>query len=62
MSLYRACMIQAVIKQAMKNNIKIIPEYETMPSGRRLRVPKCKTNRLTFSFVSVSIKLLNDAK
>ncbi len=35
------------------------PEYERLPSGRRLRMPKCRMNRYKNSFILSSIKLLN---
>lgn len=34
-------------------------EYELLPSGRRYRLPNCKTNRFKFSVVPWSIRLLN---
>jgi len=41
---------QTVMKHATKIKSDpqhpLFPEFETLPSGRRLRVPKCKTNRL----------------
>lgn len=33
-------------------------EYELLPSGRRYRLPNCKTNRFKFSMVPWSVKLL----
>ena len=35
------------------------PLYESLPSGRRFRCPTCKTNRRKFSFIPVSVRLLN---
>ena len=37
-------------------------EYELLPSGRRYRLPKCRMNRYTFSFVPLSIKSLNSRR
>ena len=35
-------------------------EDELMPSGRRYRLANCKLNRYKFSFVPLSIKLMNN--
>ncbi|KAK0155032.1 RNA-directed DNA polymerase from mobile element jockey [Merluccius polli] len=35
-------------------------EYELLPSGRRYRMPACRLNRYKFSFVPMSIKLINN--
>lgn len=57
---------QSVMKQATKissaSTHPLSSEYELLPSGRRFRIPKCKTNRLKLSFVPASIKLLNNVK
>lgn len=37
-------------------------QYELLPSGRRYRVPQCKRNRYKYSFIPLSISLLNKAK
>lgn len=54
---------QAVMKQATKiiteSQHPLICEYEPLPSGRRICVPTCKSNRLKLSFVPASIELLN---
>ena len=54
---------QAVRKQAERITADslhpLFPEYELLPSGRRFRVPRCKTNRLKLSFIPTSVKLLN---
>ena len=35
-------------------------EFTTLPSGRRLRCPICKTNRFKNSFMPVAVRLLNN--
>ena len=35
-------------------------EYELLPSCRRFRAQKCKTNRFKFSFIPTSVRLLNE--
>ena len=54
---------QAAIKQA-KNILTdtshvLSPDYTLLKSGRRYRVPLCKHNRLKYSFIPLSIKLIN---
>ena len=34
-------------------------EYQMMPLGRRLRLPKIRTNRYKFSFIPSSVRLFN---
>lgn len=34
--------------------------FEILPSGRRYRTPKCRTNRRRLSFIPVAIRLLNN--
>ena len=57
---------QSVMTQATKISSDpthpLSSEYELLPSGRRFRIPKCKTNRHKLSFVPASIKLLNNVK
>lgn len=55
----RAVMTQAT-KISLDSTNPLSSEYELLPSGRRFRIPKCKTNRLKLSFVPASIKLLNN--
>ncbi|KAK0137741.1 hypothetical protein N1851_026045 [Merluccius polli] len=38
----------------------LTPEYELLPSGRRYRTWRCKSNRLKLSFLPTSIVLLNN--
>ena len=63
--------IQSIYEQAVRKKAKkiisnsqhpLFPEYKTLPSGRRLRVPLCKSNRLKLSFVPASIKLMNNVQ
>ena len=63
--------IQSIYEQAVRRKAKkiisnsqhpLFPEYKTLPSGRRLRVPLCKSNRLKLSFVPASNKLLNNVQ
>lgn len=57
---------EAVRKQSLKitndPNHVLYSEYEMMPSGRRYRLPNCRLNRFKFSFVPLSIKILNKNK
>ncbi len=54
---------QAVSKQATKtiadSQHPLFSEFKPLPSGRRLCVPKCKSNRMKLLLVPASIKLLN---
>lgn len=56
--------VEAVKKHSFKiindPNHVLCSEYEMMPSGRRYRLPNCRLNRFKFSFVPLSIKILND--
>ncbi len=56
---------QAVLRRAISISTDPDPlfsEYQPLPSGKRLRMPMCKTNRLKLSFVPASIKMLNSNK
>jgi len=37
----------------------LLPEYELLPSGRRYRASRCKSNRYKLSFLPTSIALIN---
>lgn len=69
MGLSDICSLAELYKKAVMhryNNIKINPEhplhnkYELLPSGRRVRSVKCRTNRYRDSFVPSSVRILND--
>ena len=55
-----------IFKVALPPNIPLIwdhilnQEFTTLPSGRHLRYPICKTNRFKNSFMPVAVRLLNN--
>ena len=60
--LYNQSVITQAIKISSDSTHPLSSEYELLPSGRRFRMSKWKTNRFKLSFVPASIKLLNNHK
>lgn len=58
-TLYEQAAIKRAIRISTDSKHPLFSEYQRLPSGKRLRMPMCKTNRLKLSFVPTSIKLLN---
>ena len=56
---YKDKVIKMADKIMKDPNHPLHTEYEYLPSGRRLRVPRSRTNRFKHSFVPRSIHLLN---
>ncbi len=62
LTLYEQAMMRRAISISADPDYPLFSEYQLLPSGKRLRMPMCQTNRLKFSFVPASIKLLNSNK
>ncbi len=56
----QALFEETVTRQAQKIISDPTREYQLLPSGRRVRDPKCGFNPFKNSFVPLSIKALND--
>ena len=60
LDIYKKCTTQRC--QVIQNDVThpLNPNYQMLPSGRRLRSLKCRTARFSKSFVPASIRILND--
>ncbi len=61
-TLYEQAVLRRAISISTDPDHPLFSEYQLLPSGKRLRMPMCKTNRLKLSFVPASIKMLNSNK
>ncbi len=61
-TLYEQAVLRRAISISTDPDHPLFSEYQPLPSGKRLRMPMCKTNRLKLSFVPASIKMLNSNK
>ncbi len=61
-TLYEQAVLRRAISISTDPDHSLFSEYQPLPSGKRLRMPMCKTNRLKLSFVPASIKMLNSNK
>ncbi len=61
-TLYEQAVLRRAISISTDPDHPLFSEYQPLPSGKRLRMPMCKTNRLKLSFVPASIKNLNSNK
>ncbi len=61
-TLYEQAVLRRAISISTDPDHPLFSEYQPLPSGKRLRMPMCKTNRLKLSFVPASIKILNSNK
>ncbi len=61
-TLYEQAVLRRAISISTDPDHPLFSEYQPLPSGKRLRMPMCKTNRLKLSFVPASIKVLNSNK
>ncbi len=59
-TLYEQAVLRRAISISTDPDHPLFSEYQPLPSGKRLRMPMCKTNRLKLSFAS--IKMLNSNK
>ena len=59
-TLYKLKSFKTATKIIKDSTHPLHTEYEYLPSGRRLRVPRARTNRFKYSFVPRSIHLINN--
>ena len=60
--LYRFSIKRNVGKILYDDNHPLHQQFETLPSGRRLRMPLVKTNRYKFSFVPSAVRVMNETE
>lgn len=58
--IFELCITQQANKILLDSSHVLYPEYTLMNSGRRYRVTLCKYNRYKYSFLPLSIKLINE--
>lgn len=58
--IFELCITQQANKILLDSSHVLYPEYMLMNSGRRYRVTLCKYNRYKYSFLPLSIKLINE--
>ncbi len=61
-TLYEQAVMRRAISISTDPNHPLFSKYQPLPSGKRLRMPMCKTNRLKLSFGPALIKLPNSNK
>ena len=61
-NLYKKAALNKADKIIADFNHPLHTEYEILPLGRRLRLPKCNLNRYKLSFIPASTKMINSSK